>query len=502
MQYKNFVPRILLCGDDAEFFAQVFARAFKIVGRLKILGEVDGQKFNIARDGKVFLNGKLQDFDALKKILSDGSIDYLVFTQRKMFQHYHAYAYGNDFFTPRAITLEQFNKLPREIFYDANIPLKMLAWLKRLNVKTALDVDGFFAASKIFTNPSNDLTEIDCVTEKPLPPIAENIYRHVYKNLAEVGRKKYDAVILAEREPSDFESAFLQLENFSDSVITFGRTNGALKKHLSDNARTFAQGAGLRIETGDLFYLTRRKPPEDFCVYVVTYKNIKLDEPPEGYKIIQAGHAVNADTGYLGDDTGDNISDLNLYLNELTALYWMWKNTTHTIIGLNHYRRFFTEGDETFSRDKILTKQAALKILETHDIIVSRTFHGILNQREFVENDCGEKLAKVIDTIFRKHLLHTQPDYMDALDFVFNAKAIYRSHLFITRREILDAYCKWLFSFLIDVTKETLKIVPLDKMSFTPRRLVAFYAERMLHVWLTKQRLRIKELNFMFIEGI
>ena len=503
MQYENYIPRIMLCGDESEFLARVDNRPYKIIGQLKISGEVDGQQFNVTKDKKVFFNDELQDFDALKNFLLGGEIDYLVFATRELFLNYHRVAvehYG--LVSPKAVTVEQFNLLPREFFYDANVGLRMLEWLKIFSVKTLLDVDGFFATAKVFTKPGNESIEIDCVTEKNLPPITENVYRRVYKNLAEVGLKKYDAVLLPELSPTDFDATFSLTESFSDYVFTFGRTDGELKNYLLSRAQDFAEARGFHLPTGDLFYLKRRKPPESFRMFVVTYKNIKLDAPPAGYEILQAGHAVNEDTGYTGDDTGDNISDLNVYLNELTALYWIWKNSSDRVVGLCHYRRFFTTGDEKFSREKILTREDALEILKTHDMIVSRLFYGVMTQREFIEHDCGKRLEKIGEAIFRKHLLRVHPDYLDAFDFVMNSKAIYKCHLFITRREILDAYCKWLFAFLLDVTKETLQIVPLEKFSFTPRRLVAFFAERMLMTWLFKQRLRLKELNFMFIEGI
>ena len=484
------------------FFSHVDKRPYKIIGHAKLSGEVDGQQFDITADGKVFFNDELHDFDALKNFLLGGEIDYLVFTTRELFLKYHRVAVPRGLVSPKAVTVEQFNNLPREFFYDANVGLRMLEWMQNFSVKTLLDADGFFATMKIFTKPTNEAVEIDCVTEKTLPPLAENIYRRVYKNLAEVGLKKYDAVLLSERTSTDFDAAFSLAENFSDSVFTFGRTDGELKNHLLNHATDFSEARGFRMATGDLFYLKRRRPPESFRTFVVTYKNIKLDAPPAGYEILQAGHAVNADAGYLGDDTGDNISKLNVYLNELTALYWMWKNSSDSIVGLCHYRRFFTTGSEKFSRDKILTRDDALKILETHDIIVSRLFYGVMTQREFIEHDCGEQLAKLGEAIYRKHLLRVHPDYVDAFDFVMNSKAIYKCHLFITRREILDAYCKWLFAFLLDVTKETLQTVPLQNLPFTPRRLVAFFAERMLMTWLLKQRLRLNELNFMFVEGI
>ena len=47
----------------------------------------------------------------------------------------------------------------------------------------------------------------------------------------------------------------------------------------------------------------------------------------------------------IGDDTGDNISQKNPSYNELTAVYWAWKNYEKLgnpdYIGLMHYRRHF-----------------------------------------------------------------------------------------------------------------------------------------------------------------
>ena len=51
----------------------------------------------------------------------------------------------------------------------------------------------------------------------------------------------------------------------------------------------------------------------------------------------------------IGDDTGDNISELNRYFCELTAIYWAWKNYDKLgnpdYIGLCHYRRLFAENE-------------------------------------------------------------------------------------------------------------------------------------------------------------
>lgn len=499
----SFVPKILLCGDEAEFLSRIGERPFKIVGQAKIAGEVDRQRFDFVQDNKIFFNNRLQDLPALVKFLKSGAADYFLFLSLNDLAAFRNNAYKRGFLSSQVVTLDQLKASPPGFFYDTNADLRLLPFLKKSSVKTLLDVDGYFARGRVFTKLTNDFTEIDACADKPLPPMTENIYTHAYKNLSEVGFKRYDAALIIERSPQDFSSMFILLENISDTVITFARAGSELERYIHSNLRRFKEVRALGGGAVTWFFLKRLTPPEDFCNYVVTYKNIKLTPPPEGYKIIQGGRAVNGDFGYLGDDTGDNISRLNLYLNEHTALYWMWKNTTHTTLGLSHYRRFFTASDSaSYAYEKILSREDTLKILERYDIIVSEVYYGGLTQREWIVNDCGEPLTTLGEAVIRKHLLQAQPDYLDAFDFVMNSTTLYKCNLFITRRNIFDAYCKWMFSFIIDATEEVLRTVNLANLPFTPRRLVAFFTERMLTVWLRKNRLRIKELPIMFAEGL
>ena len=494
----KFIPKILLCGDEAEFFSRVGNRPFKIIGRAYISGEVHGQKFNFAQDNKIVFNDKLQDLPALINFLQSGAVDYFLFTNLRDFALFRNNAYKRGFLSSKVVTLDQFKAAPKEFFCDMNADLRLLPHLKDDAIKTLLDADGYFSQGRIFTKLENDFTEIDAVTDKPPLPIRENIYTHVYKNLAEVGFKHYDAVLIIERKPADFENMLRLLENFSDKVITYARTGSKLERYIFDNANKFAEVRGLHVGAGNWYLLTKRTPPADFGIYVVTHKAVELNNLPEGYKIIHAGKILGKDLGYLGDDTGDNISELNLYLNEITALYWLWKNTNHTTIGLCHYRRFFTEAaDDNFAFEKILTEDAALKILERYDMIVTKIYYGGLIQREWIVNDCGENLASLGETILRKNLLQAQPDYLDAFDFVMDSSTLYKCNMFITRRNIFNAYCKWLFSFIIDATEEFLRTPDLEKITDKRRRLLGYFSERLMNTWLIKNRLRIKELTLM-----
>ena len=494
----NFIPKILLCGDEAEFLSRVGERPFKIIGHAYIFGK----GFNFVQDNKIFFKDKLQDLPALINFLKSGAVDYFLFTNLNEFGAFRNNAYKRGFLSSKVVTLDQFNAAPK-FFYDVSADFRLLHYLKTLDVKTLLDVDGYFSRGRIFTKLGNDITEIDGIAPNPLLPVIENIYTHVYKNLAAINFKRYDAVLVIEREPAEFESLLVLLENFSDTIITFVRNGSELEKYIFANAENFAEVLGLHGGAGNWYFLKRHTPPEDFCNYVVMHKKVNLDALPEGYKMIHAGREGKDDLGYPGDNTGDNISRLNLYINEITAIYWMWKNTNHTTIGLAHYRRFFTEEDnDDFAYEKILTRDAALKILQSYDIIVSEPYYGHLTQREWIINDCGKNLATLGETILRKHLLQIQPDYLDAFDFVMNLPTLYKCNMFVTRRNIFDAYCKWLFSFIIDATEEILRTVDLKNLSWSPRRLMSFLAERMLNTWLIKNRLRIKELKIMQVPGL
>jgi len=100
-------------------------------------------------------------------------------------------------------------------------------------------------------------------------------------------------------------------------------------------------------------------------------------------------------------------------------------------------------------------------------------------------------------------LAQKQPDYLDAFDDVTRGIALFANGMHIARRNVFDAYCEWLFSFLIDATEEVRAKVslgdkPLREMGHDYSRVVGHFAERLLSVWLIKNHLRIKMLPTMF----
>lgn len=124
----------------------------------------------------------------------------------------------------------------------------------------------------------------------------------------------------------------------------------------------------------DLFFNRRFRPPSDsngksIRIAVVTHGPTTFPgifKNPDIYFPIQAGRSVNPPIpDIIGDDSAPSISELNPYLNEMTAIYWLGHHYDEIgnpdFIGFNHYRRFL---DWTPSLLKpgvaLLTKNAIL----------------------------------------------------------------------------------------------------------------------------------------------
>ncbi len=505
---KNFVPKVLLCGDKDEFYATIGDIPSKIVGQVEFFSDKKGNAFNFKNDKKFALDGKIQPGEELAKMLRSDAADYVVFTS---LQEWFALSYTDDLVRigcPRAqiITAEQLKLRPRENFFDVDADAQLLNFLQLTPFKRVLDFNAHFIKGQLFTRGiTNDTTELDCIYDGDFVAIKENLYRRVYKKFSDCAFLHYDAALVFEDVPIDFDSAFYMLENVTDVVITFAKFGSALGQHLRATLRNYAKIDSMTSYSGEWLICYRHQPPQDFAIYVATHKLLPADHVaklPTGYKMIHAGRALAQDLGYPGDNTGDNISNLNQYINENTAIYWMWKNTSHRVIGLAHYRRFFTESaDFNFGYEKILTQEAALKLLDRYDIVVA-VMYDKMTQAENFQAYCGVDIAKFALAVVRKKLAQIQPDYLDAFDFVMKSTVFYNCNMFVTRRHVFNAYCTWLFSFFLDATREVLATTPLPLIQGYPKRLMGFFAERMLTIWLVKNRLRVKELNKMLVENL
>uniref|UniRef100_UPI0038643F85 DUF4422 domain-containing protein n=1 Tax=Methanobrevibacter sp. TaxID=66852 RepID=UPI0038643F85 len=108
-------------------------------------------------------------------------------------------------------------------------------------------------------------------------------------------------------------------------------------------------------------------------VYVLTHKRIEEEYDHSLYVPLLNGSAlIDDDFGYLRDDSGNNISKLNIYYAELTGQYWVWKNSNAEVIGFCQYRRWFVKN---LKFDK-LTEKDIIKDLNSYDIILPQKTVG------------------------------------------------------------------------------------------------------------------------------
>ncbi|GAX03826.1 glycosyltransferase [Secundilactobacillus pentosiphilus] len=71
--------------------------------------------------------------------------------------------------------------------------------------------------------------------------------------------------------------------------------------------------------------------------------------------LVGAVNNWSPEVNYQRDDEGENISSKNPFFNELTAIYWAWKNLNDAeYIGLVQYRRVFINKDKSIESVKYL----------------------------------------------------------------------------------------------------------------------------------------------------
>ncbi|MGN0350678.1 MAG: DUF4422 domain-containing protein [Roseburia sp.] len=215
-------------------------------------------------------------------------------------------------------------------------------------------------------------------------------------------------------------------------------------------------------------------------IFVMTHKKFEVPQDAT-YIPLQVGRAGKEDLGYLGDDTGDNISEQNQYFGELTGMYWLWKNYHDVdIIGICHYRRYF------LTEDKRLMNQADYEsALEDADIMVSNAqwadgpYRDYYGQAHNVEDLL--KAGEVIKELY--------PNDYDAFCEVIGQSKFYYGNLCVTSKKIFDEYCEWLFQIFFELQK----CVDLSSYDDYHKRLFGFLSEELLLVYITARKLKVKE---------
>lgn len=219
------------------------------------------------------------------------------------------------------------------------------------------------------------------------------------------------------------------------------------------------------------------------------------------YLPLHVGKALSSlDLKILGDDTGDNISKKNASFCELTGLYWAWKNLRGVdIVGLCHYRRYFDFhnqcrkgfpiieiGTEQFETIDLSVPANYIESLQPNEIIVPKPYIG----NPLLIDYCCNHISDDFRTLCKVIRDNCGLDDYNVFKKVIMGNRIRIANMFIMRWNDFDKYCNWLFSILFEVEKR----IDIASYSNYQRRVFGFMSERLLNVYIEKNRMKVRDL--------
>lgn len=288
--------------------------------------------------------------------------------------------------------------------------------------------------------------------------------------------------------PYDF---FLELKEETVRRVPDYRRNPYIREYLNEMDQMVLQLLALPIGEEDLCAvcdaINAKYSKGVLQIYVMTH--VAFEVPPDPiYHPMQVGRALKDDLGYMGDDTGDNISAKNPYYSELTGLYWLWKNVRSTeYIGLCHYRRYFLNED-----NRVMSRTDFLPILGQYDMIISKPVMAAKCYRDIYAEAHNirdlEAVGEAISTLY--------PDCMPILGEVLAGNKLYCGNLMVTKKKWFDEYAAWLFS-IFDVVEKKIDVSAYDDYH---KRVYGFLSEQLLYVWICWRGLSYYEASIGFTQ--
>lgn len=229
-------------------------------------------------------------------------------------------------------------------------------------------------------------------------------------------------------------------------------------------------------------------------VLVAAHKNYKMPTDPL-YLPVFVGKEIHPDVNHTfqGDNTGDNISSKNPTYNELTAIYWGWKNLDVDAMGLVHYRRYLSLNHRK-SLGSVLTEKQVQQLLSNNDIILppKRRYYIETNESHYLHAHHHEPFNVMRQVIEKKY-----PEYASSFNNVMKRTWAHMFNMFIMKKQPLDEYCTWMF----DVLSEVENRIDISSYSTYEKRVYGFLSELLLDVWLDQHpQYQTVEVKYVFME--
>lgn len=206
----------------------------------------------------------------------------------------------------------------------------------------------------------------------------------------------------------------------------------------------------------------------------------------------------------IGDDTGENISDRNDYYNEMTALYWAWKNydklDNPDYIGLMHYRRHFIFDDKLKDVINIrdFHEESYLDFLNYSEDNMSDFVYGydfiphIGHVHNVYDHYIQNQRKEDID-LANEIVLEMYPEYEKSIrDYYAGADSNF-CNMCIFSKDLFFQYCEWIFSILQEFEN---RVDMSQKRFFISERMTGLFIYHLMQ----KEELKYKTLPIAFID--
>lgn len=207
--------------------------------------------------------------------------------------------------------------------------------------------------------------------------------------------------------------------------------------------------------------------------------------PPYGYVVpIQAGAALAAERvcGVTDMDGGNggNISCFNPYYNELSCLYWIWKNTDYEYSGICHYRRIF-ESDHAF---RPILEGKADAVLASPCLVYPDLEKYYLG---WGEESYYKEMLQVVKEFY--------PDYHRTALWCAAHPVFIPYNISILKREVLENYCGFLFRVIFEVE---------DRMGKrdVPRQKRCWLSEHVSTIYFMHHLMEVKDYRIYFSDVV
>ena len=221
----------------------------------------------------------------------------------------------------------------------------------------------------------------------------------------------------------------------------------------------------------------------------------------------------------IGDDSGENISELNREFCELTGLYWGWKNYEKIgnpeYFGFLHYRRHFIFNEKycdgktpdfchmirCLSVDEAYEKRIGLDLVA--EKVNKKTIYVCSNTVDISPFEYHEKQAFIDKTMYQQALqllCCNYPELYVPLHQYLHGKKHFWSNMFLCSKEMFFELCEWIFPKLLYVYEK----LDFSNASIAEHRFIGYLAENLFGVFWELQREKgyiIKSLPISFVEN-